>query len=95
MTLLLKTEYAAHMLTAISINKSPLFKDRLRIVDRFAFVIVKKTPKKDKNIPMALLEFILSFRKAIHKMVVIMGFMAAISDEFIAVVYFKALKKKI
>jgi hypothetical protein len=64
-------------------------------VDRFAFVIVKKTPAKDKRIPIALLEVILSFRKKIHKIVVIMGFIAAIKDEFIAVVYFNALKKKI
>ena len=60
-----------------------------------AFVIVKKTPKKDKIIPIALLGVILSLRNIIHKIVVIIGFVAPIKEEFIAVVYFKAVKKKI
>ena len=72
-----------------------MFKDSLLIKDKFAFVIVKKTPKKDKIIPSALLGVILSLRNIIHKIVVIMGFVAPIKEEFIAVVYFKAVKKKI
>ena len=94
-TFLLNTEYAAHIQTATSISRSPLFKDRSRIKDKFALVIVKKTPKKDKIIPIALLGVILSLRNIIHKIVVIMGFVAPIKEEFIAVVYFKAVKKKI
>jgi len=71
-----------------------LFKDILCINDRFAFVIVKKTPINDKIIPIILVKVILSFRNIIHKIVVIIGFVAPIKEEFIAVVYFKAVKKK-
>lgn len=67
----------------------------LYINEKFAFVTVKKTPANDKIIPITLLKVILSFRNIIHKIVVIMGFVAPIKEEFIAVVYFKAIKKKI
>ena len=64
-------------------------------MDRFALVIVKKTPVNDKIIPSVLLNVILSFKNIMHKIVVIMGFVAPITEELIAVVYFKAVKKKI
>ena len=64
-------------------------------MDRFAFVIVKNTPRNDKIIPIARLKVILSLRNTIHKIVVIIGFVAPIKDEFMAVVYFNAVKKKI
>ena len=57
--------------------------------------MMSKTPIKDKSIPPAAFFEICSFRKTEAIIVVIIGFVAAISDVLTLLVYFKAVKKNI
>ena len=82
------------MRTATTIKRSPLLK--FNVVKTFisALVMVKKTPVKDKIIPSNLFQVILSFKKMMLSIVVIIGFVAPIIEEEIAVVSLSAEKNK-
>ena len=57
--------------------------------------MVKRTPVKERIIPIIPFELSLSLRNITLNIQVIIGLDAAIQDEFVAVVYVEALKKKI
>jgi hypothetical protein len=90
---LLYTPYKAHIKTAANIKISPRLNEKLLSTLRFPEVNVRNTPRKDIRIPSNLFRLILSFKNKMQRQVVIIGLVAPIMEEFIAVVYLRALKK--
>ncbi|GAE01671.1 hypothetical protein CBO05C_1361 [Clostridium botulinum B str. Osaka05] len=74
---------------------SPLLKLIFKILAIAPLVMVKRTPVKERIIPIIPFELSLSLRNITLNIQVIIGLDAAIKDEFVAVVYVEALKKKI